>query len=241
MSRPPKPTPVPAVETSADAVPPPIALVVVDDNPLLREGLAAMIQSQPGFKVVAAADGNEGLEKVRHAKPDVVLLDLGLADQDSLALTARVRGEVPAAKVIVMGLLPALEDVAEYVQAGASGFIMKDASFDEFLATIRAVAHGVEVLPEALTNSLFTQIARTAAFAPKTSVVEALRMTTSERQIIALIGDGQTNTEIAAQLHMAVPAVTSAVHNVMEKLALLGRMDVAVLPDDEAEPRAVGL
>jgi DNA-binding NarL/FixJ family response regulator len=219
-------------------VPPPIALVVVDDNPLLRDGLTAMIQSEPGFKVVAAADGHDGLAKVCDAKPDVVLLDLGLADHDSLALTAKVHDAVPAAKVIVMGILPVLADVADYVQAGASGFIMKDASFDEFLATIRAVADGVEVLPEALTNSLFTQIARKAAVEPKTSVVDALRMTAGERRIITLIGDGLTNTEIATELQVDVPAVTSAVHNVMEKLALLGRLDVADLPDLDGQATA---
>lgn len=232
MSRPPKRKMVPRAKASAKPVQSPIALVVVEDNPLLRTGLAALIQSQPGFTVLAAAaDGDAGLEKVREAKPDVVLLDLGLADQDSLALTGRVRGEVPAAKVIIMGLLPAQEDVADYVEAGASGFIMKDASFDEFLSTIRAVAHGVEVLPEALTNSLFTQIVRRAALEPKTNVVGALRMTGSECEIISLIGEGRTNTEIAAQLDIGAAEVKSAVHNVMEKLVLLGQLDLGVLAD----------
>src|SRR6186713_2868341 len=107
---------------------PPIALVLIDDNRLLREGLAAMIHTQPGFKVLAAsADVDEALQKVREAKPDVVLLDFGLVDHDSLSLTATVHVEVPAARVIVMGLLSVQEDVADYVRAGASGFIMKDA------------------------------------------------------------------------------------------------------------------
>ena len=139
----------------------PIALVLIDDNRLLREGLTAMIHTQPGFKVLAAsADADEALQKVREAKPDVVLIDFGLEDHDSLNLTVTVRGEVPSARVIVMGLLPLQEDVADYVRAGASGFIMKDASFEDFFATIRAVAAGAEVLPQALTNSLFSQIAR---------------------------------------------------------------------------------
>ncbi len=115
----------------------PIALVLIDDNRLLREGLAAMIHGQPGFKVlVASADVNEALTKVRDAKPDVVLLDFGLADHDSLSLTKTVHHEVPRAKVIVMGLLPLQEDVADYVRAGAAGFIMKDASFEDFFSTL---------------------------------------------------------------------------------------------------------
>ncbi len=111
-----------------------ISLVLIDDNRLLREGLAAMIHAQPGFKVLAAsADVDEALKKVREAKPDVVLLDFGLEDHDSLSLTATVHGEVPSARVIVMGLLPLQEDVANYVRAGASGFIMKDAIVRGFL------------------------------------------------------------------------------------------------------------
>ena len=118
-----------------------ISLVLIDDNRLLREGLAGLIRKQPDFKILAAsADIEEALRKVREAKPRVVLLDFGLESHDSLRLTATVREEVPEARVIVMGLLPLQEDVAAFVRAGASGFIMKDASFDDFLQTIRAVA-----------------------------------------------------------------------------------------------------
>lgn len=206
----------------------PISLVLIDDNRLLREGLAAMIHTQPGFKVLAAsADVDEALKKVREAKPDVVLLDFGLEDHDSLSLTATVHGEVPVARVIVMGLLPLQEDVANYVQAGASGFIMKDASFEDFFATIRAVAGGAEVLPPALTNSLFSQIARNATRSSRTKALEAVRLTNRERQVIDLLGEGLSNKEISTRLHIAVHTVKSHVHNVLEKLALHSRLEVA--------------
>ncbi len=139
-----------------------IALVLIEDNRLLREGIVSLIHSRPGFKVLAAsADVDEALRSVREARPDVVLLDFGLPDHDSISLTATVRREVPAARVIVMGLLPLQEDVAEYVRAGASGFIMKSASFEDFFATIEIVAAGGEVLPPALTTTLFSQIVLT--------------------------------------------------------------------------------
>jgi DNA-binding NarL/FixJ family response regulator len=207
----------------------PISLVLIDDNRLLREGLAAMIHTQPGFRVLAAsADVDEALQKVREAKPDVVLLDFGLEDHDSLSLTATVHGEVPAARVIVMGLLPLQEDVANYVRAGASGFIMKDASFEDFFATIRAVAGGAEVLPQALTNSLFSQIVRSAGQSrSKARALESVRLTNRERQVIDLLGEGMSNKEIATQLHIAVHTVKSHVHNVLEKLALHSRLEVA--------------
>lgn len=204
-----------------------ISLVLIDDNRLLREGIAALIHSQPGFKVlVASADVDEALAKAREAKPDVVLLDFGLEDHDSLSLTARVHAEVPGARVIVMGLLPAQEDVADYVRAGASGFIMKDASFEDFFATIRAVAAGAEVLPPALTNTLFTQIARNA-MGSKVPALEAMRLTAREHQVIDLLAEGLSNKEIATRLHIAVHTVKSHVHNVLEKLALRSRLEVA--------------
>jgi DNA-binding NarL/FixJ family response regulator len=205
-----------------------ISLVLIDDNRLLREGLTAMIHAQPGFKVLAAsADVHEALAKVREAKPDVVLLDLGLEGTDSVSLTATIHSEVPAARVIVMGLLPLQEDVADYVQAGASGFIMKDSSFDDFFATIRAVADGKEILPKALTTSLFSQIARNAVGGNKARVLEAVRLTKREREVIDLLGEGLSNKEIGTRLHIAVHTVKSHVHNVLEKLALRSRLEVA--------------
>jgi DNA-binding NarL/FixJ family response regulator len=206
----------------------PIALVLIDDNRLLREGIVAMVRAQPGFKVLAAsADALEALEKVRQARPDIVLVDFGLEGHDSLSLTATVHAEVPQAKVIVMGLLPTQEDVAHFVRAGASGFVMKDASFEEFFDTIRAVARGAQVLPTQLTKSLFSQIALNVAVKDKAQLLDAVRLTSRERQVIDLLGEGLSNKEIAGRLHIAVHTVKSHVHNVLEKLALHSRLEVA--------------
>lgn len=205
-----------------------IALVLIDDNRLLREGIVAMVHTQADFRVLASsADVDEALQKVRDATPDVVLLDLGLQDHDSLSLTATVRAEVPSARVIVMGLMPAHEDVAAYVRAGASGFIMKDATFEMFFSTIRAVAGGAEVLPDELTGSLFSQIASNAVAGDRRRALASVRLTKRERQVVELLGDGFSNKRIAARLQIAVHTVKSHVHNILEKLALRSRMEVA--------------
>jgi DNA-binding NarL/FixJ family response regulator len=228
MSRPQARKTARAKVAAAKPEPAPVYIVLIDDNRLLREGLASLIHTQPGFKVLtASADVDEALQKAREAKPDVVLLDFGLEDHDSLALTSTVHAEVPTAKVIVMGLLPAQEDVANYVRAGASGFIMKDASFEEFVETIRAVASGAEVLPQALTNTLFSQIARNAVGGSNSRVLEAVRLTSREREVIDLLGEGLSNKEIGTRLNIAVHTVKSHVHNILEKLALRSRLEVA--------------
>ncbi|MEO8029959.1 MAG: response regulator transcription factor [Gemmatimonadota bacterium] len=206
----------------------PISLVLIDDNRLLREGLAALFHARPGFKVLVASGGlAEALAQVREAKPDLVLLDFKLEYPDSLSLTAAVHGEVPAARVIVTGLLPLQEDVADYVRAGASGFIMKDATFEEFFATVRAVADGAEVLPPALANTLFSQVARTAAGASTSRPLDSARLTSRELEVIALLGEGLSNKEIAVRLEIAVHTVKSHVHNVLERLGLHSRLEVA--------------
>jgi DNA-binding NarL/FixJ family response regulator len=205
-----------------------ISLVLIDDNRLLREGLAGLIRKQPDFRILAASGDIEGaLRKVREAKPRVVLLDFSLESHDSLRVTTTVRQEVPEARVIVMGLLPIQEDIAAFVHAGASGFIMKDASFDDFLRTIRAVADGADVLPPELTGSLFGQIARQVVSRGRTPVLEGVRLTERERQVIDLLGEGLSNKEIAARLHVAIHTVKSHVHNILEKLALHTRLEVA--------------
>ena len=205
-----------------------ISLVLIDDNRLLRDGLAGLIRQQPGFRILAASGDIEvALRKVREAKPRVVLLDFSLESHDSLRLTTTVRQEVPEARVIVMGLLPVQEDVAAFVRAGASGFIMKDASFDDFLRTIRAVADGTDVLPPQLTGSLFSEITRQVVSRGKAPVLEGVRLTEREHQVIDLLGEGLSNKEIAVRLHVAIHTVKSHVHNVLEKLALHTRLEVA--------------
>jgi DNA-binding NarL/FixJ family response regulator len=218
---------------------PVIAVVLIEDNRLLREGLEAMIRSQPGLEFVgSSSNAEEALRVVYEASPDVVLVDFGLEDHDSLTLTATVRTEVPEARVIVMGILPLQEDVANFVQAGASGFIMKDASFDEFFATIRAVAGGAEVLPPALTNTLFSQIARGTVSGNSASLLESVRLTGREREVVELLGEGLSNKEIAARLQIAVHTVKSHVHNVLEKLALRSRLEVAAYMHARGMPKA---
>ena len=231
----------PAKKRAAPRTARPIALVLIDDNRLLREGLVALIHDQPGFEVLAAsADVEQAMKTVREAKPDVVLLDFGLEDYDSLSLTASVHHEVPSARVIVMGLLPLQQDVADYVRAGASGFIMKEASFEEFFATIRAVADGREVLPTALTTSLFAQIFRNVATVSKARALDAVRLTQREHQIIDLLGEGLSNKDIALRLHIAVHTVKSHVSNILEKLALRTRLEVAAFSHerDRSQPAA---
>jgi two-component system NarL family response regulator len=138
-----------------------------------------------------------------------------------------LKKEFPQVKVIVMDLAPAQGDILQFVKAGAAGFVLKDATADDFLATIRSVAAGGKALPAILSGSLFSQIILHAVEGGRTNFNNAIRMTGREREIIGLISDGLSNKEIAKRLHIANYTIKSHVHNIMEKLALHTRLEVA--------------
>ena len=206
-----------------------IRLLVIEDNRLLREGISAMIKEQSDMKVAAAIGTGENiLEKINTLKPDVTLLDLGLRNQNSLLVVKSVKKKFLSTKIIVMDLVPVHEEILEFVQAGVSGFILKDATVHDFLKTIRSVAEGNKVLPNNLTDSLFSQIVEYAVRGPKSSsLIKSVRMTKREKQVIELIADGLTNKEIAQKLHLSTFTVKSHVHNILEKLALHTRVQIA--------------
>ena len=205
-----------------------IKILLVEDNRLLRDGIKALINAQPDLRTAATSAGNhDTLLKARDSKAQVVLLDLGLQNENGVQLVKTLTEELPQTKVVAMGLVPSQLDIIEIVEAGASGFILKDASIEDFMETIRSVARGEKVLPPLLTGSLFIHVVEHALRRGKGKLVEAVRMTKREREIIALIAEGMSNKEIAQKVNLSVYTVKSHIHNVMEKLALHSRLQIA--------------
>jgi len=205
-----------------------IRILLIEDNRILREGITAMINGQDDVEVAAVSDGRDNtLLKTRSVKPHVVLMDLGLDSQNSLDVVQSVKKEFPDVKIIGMGLAPAQSDILEFVQAGAEGFILKTATVSEMIETIRSVAAGATVLPSSMTGSLFSQVAEHAVMKGKRNLKVAIRMTEREKEVIALIVDAKSNKEIADKLNIATFTVKSHVHNIMEKLALHSRLQIA--------------
>jgi DNA-binding NarL/FixJ family response regulator len=202
-----------------------IRITIIDDNRLVCEALAAMLNQVADMQVVASGVADSTL--VGAPQSDVLLLDVGLRDQDSLGVAAELMREAPETKIIVMDLIPVNEEIAEFVNVGVCGFVLKDATFDEFVGTIRSVAAGEKVLPPRMTESLFSQIALAASGRERHHVIEDVRMTRREREVIELIGEGLSNKEIASRLDIATHTVKSHVRNVMEKLALHTRLQIA--------------
>ncbi len=205
-----------------------IRVLLVEDNRLLREGITAMLNDQPDIRAVSATGNGDALEKARKVKPQVVLLDMGLRTQNSLRIAKLVKKEYPKAEIVVMDLMPAPAEVVEFVKAGVSGFILKDATIDDFLETIRSVAQGKKVLPPPLAGSLFTHIVEYAVHSGKADrLMKAVKLTKREHEVVDLIARGLSNKEIAGELNIALHTVKSHVHNTLEKLALHSRLQLA--------------
>jgi DNA-binding NarL/FixJ family response regulator len=206
-----------------------IRILLIEDNRLLREGISDLLNKQPDMKVVSTVGNGENvLELSGRLKPNIILLDLGLRNKNSLQLVKLIRKHFHETKIIVMDLVPLQTDVLEFVQAGVSGFTLKDINVSDFLKTIRTVFKGGQVLPPNLTGSLFSQIVENTIDGSKPRVLEeSIRMTKRERQVIELIADGSTNKEIAQKLHLSTHTVKSHVHNILEKLSLNTRVQIA--------------
>jgi DNA-binding NarL/FixJ family response regulator len=220
----------------------PISLVLIEDNKLVRKGIVALIRKQPDFTVLAApATVGRALKTIREARPSIVLLDCGLVGHDSVQLTATIHQEVPQARIVAMGLLLLQEDVADFVNAGASGFVRKNAPIGDVLTTLRSVARGVDVVPPPPILSVSSRSSLAAARGGEPPLLEAVRLTKRELQVIGLAGGGQSNREIASRLHIPLHSVKSHMQNLLEKLVLRTRLESDASVSSSAHRRRVVL
>ena len=208
-----------------------ISVALIEDNRLLREGMTKLLNKSPDLRVVAGISSAD-MSVLSGVNPEVILLDLGLEDGDSLHVAETVRATFPESRIIVMDLLPVHEEIVEFVQAGVAGFIMKDATLEDLVNTIRSVANGACEPQPPGPSTLFSEIARRAVSNGRTEALNAVRMTPQEREVINLIAEGLENKEIAGRLHASIHAVKGHVRNIMEKLALHSRLQIAAYSRD---------
>lgn len=211
-----------------------IRVLLIEDNRFLREGISDILKKQGGFIVDACADGEFLIASAEARTPDVVLLDLGLEQINSFKLIADLRERYPTARIVAMDILPEQDDIVQFVKAGGAGFIVKNAPTEDYIKTIKAVAAGETVLPAVLTKSLFTQIVESVIKSGNGVPDHAIQLTKREREVVDLISEGMSNKEIAQQLHIATFTVKSHVHNVLEKLELTTRLQIAAFVRQES-------
>ncbi len=205
-----------------------IRVLLIEDNRLLREGITEMLNAEEDMKVMPSSGVSDVFEKAGKLTPDVVLVDLGLTQQNSLEVVGTIKKQFPNTHVVVMDLIPAHDEMVEFVRAGVAGFILKDATLRDFLKTIRSVARGEKVLPSSMADSLFSQIVEHALQRKdREKLLSGVKMTSREQEVISHIAEGKSNKEISSEINIAVYTVKSHVHNILEKLALHTRLELA--------------
>jgi DNA-binding NarL/FixJ family response regulator len=207
-----------------------IRVALVDDQALFRAGIRMLVQSQPDLEVVAeAADGRAGVEAVRAARPDVVLMDIRMPVMDGLAATAELLKDPDPPRIVMLTTFDLDEAAARAIREGASGFLLKDADPEFLLAAIRTVHSGSAVIAASATRELFAASAPVAR-PPVPAAFDEL--TEREREIFALAARGLSNAEIAAREFLSEATVKTHISRILTKLALRDRVQLVVYAFD---------
>lgn len=203
-----------------------IRILFIEENRLLREGISALLNKQQDMKVITNTE--DILVLIDKLNPDIVLIDIELKYHNSLQLVKYIMTQSEDSKIILMDLIPSQANMFEYVQAGVLGFILQESNSTYFINAIRKVAKGFKVLPPSLADSLFSQIVEQKKVSTKPELLTKLvQLSKREREMSKLISDGLTNKEIAQELKISTYTVKSHVHNILEKLSLHTRVQIA--------------
>jgi DNA-binding NarL/FixJ family response regulator len=206
-----------------------IRLVVADDQELVRDGFCSILAREPDLEVVAqAGDGVEAIAAAARTQPDVVLLDVRMPIMDGLEAGRRILAAATPARVLMLTTFDADEYVYEAMRLGASGFLLKDVRSGELVEAVRTVAAGQALLSPAITRRLIERFVRAG---PPTAQPPAAvaRLTPREREVLLLIAEGLSNTEIARRLYLSEATIKTHVNRLLSKLALRDRVQAVVL------------
>ncbi|MFI5806325.1 response regulator [Streptomyces sp. NPDC051561] len=207
-----------------------IRVMIADDQMMVRQGFTVLLNAEPGIEVVGqAVNGREAVDKVAELDPDVVLMDIRMPELGGIDATRILTGQPGSrVKVLVLTTFDLDEYVYEALRAGASGFLLKDASAEELAQAVRVVAGGDALLAPNITKRLIAEFSRVSA-TPKAPVKDRIdELTERETEVLSLVAQGLSNAEIAGELVVAEQTVKTHVSRVLQKLSLRDRTQAAV-------------
>ena len=205
-----------------------IRVLIIHRNRLLRDGLNFILAQQQSI-TVARAVGQAGpiLEDLERLRPDVIILDLCMPGREGLGETRLIREILPDVKILMMGMTESESDFLACIEAGATGYLPQDASLEDLLNNIHAVATGEALCSPKVAGLVFSRLAGARRESEIRQVLGLPNLTRRELEIISLIEEGLSNKEIAVLLHIEIQTVKNHVHNILEKLQLGGRKEAA--------------
>ncbi|HEX4583243.1 MAG TPA: response regulator transcription factor [Burkholderiaceae bacterium] len=192
-------------------------IVIADDHPVVRAGIATLLETSGGFKVVAQANtGVEAVEQWKRHRPDLILIDLKMPAMGGLEAIARIRAESADAAVVVLTTFDGDEDIFRAMKGGARGYLLKDASAEELVACLRSVCDGRSYIPAGIAGKLASRISTNA-------------LTERERQILAHVASGESNKRIALKLQITEGTVKTHIASVLSKLDATSRTEAVAI------------
>lgn len=198
-----------------------LKVLVVDDSPLFRQGLASLLNSRPDMQVVGeAGDGFEALEKARDTVPDVVLMDIIMPGCDGLEATRMIKQEMPHVQIVMLTVSESEENLFEAIKLGARGYLLKDVGAEELLRVLRGLSHGETYVAPGIAARILQEFARPS----RTSDALSGR----EQEVLKLVTEGLSNKEIARSLGISPSTAKNHLRNIMEKLHVRNRVEAAI-------------
>ncbi|MEU7062707.1 response regulator transcription factor [Streptomyces sp. NPDC046161] len=206
-----------------------IRIVLADDQPLVRSGMRVLMADHPDLEVVGeAANGSEAVRLVAELAPDVVVMDIRMPGMDGIEATRLITAGPATARVLVLTTFDEDDHVYGALRAGASGFVVKDMALDDILAAVRVVASGDALIAPGVTRRLIADFAARPAAVPVRSPRTIEGITEREREVLALVGRGRSNTEIAQDLFITVATAKSHVSRLLTKLGARDRVQLVI-------------
>jgi DNA-binding NarL/FixJ family response regulator len=209
--------------------PTPVRIVVADDQQVVRDGFAALLQTQPDFTVVGTApDGDEAVRICRRLHPDVVLMDVRMPGTDGIEATTRLAADRHAPRILILTTFDLDEYVYDALRAGASGVLLKDVTAERLFDAVRILAAGDALLAPNVTRRLISEFARQRPRTATSSIPQLTELTPRETEVLRLIAEGLSNPEIAARLVVTEETVKTHVSRILRKLGLRDRTQAVV-------------
>ena len=197
----------------------PFAILIADDHMVVRRGLRALLETQPGWTICGeASNGSEAVEKAEQQQPDVVILDIGMPEMNGVLATIRIREVAPRARVLVLTMHNSEELIQSCLEAGAQGYVLKSDAERDLISAVKALAGHKTYFTQSATNVVLESFRDKQKEVGEESSVE--RLTTREQEIVQLLAEGRSNKEVAASLGIGTRTVESHRANIMSKLHL---------------------
>ena len=194
-------------------------VLIADDHKIMRQGLRSLIENETDFQCVGEAeDGLEAVKMARQLHPDVVIMDIGMPNLNGIEATRQIKAELPDVEVIVLSMHATRAYVAQVLQAGAAGYLLKDSPFEDLIAALRSVSEGQMYLSPAVARG--TALGKPTSDASQRDFTLRERLTHREIQVLQMIGEGKSTKDIAARLALSVKTVETHRKQLMDKLAI---------------------